>query len=275
MKNKCRYNIISEYIDSEKKDQALLHMKECMSCAEKIIAYEHVLHSYQKNAAIFKSITEVDSVKAVKIAEDMNKKSLSAGALKELELVLQQEGMGEYLIQMNQFISSDHSYKNLSVPIYLKNIVNSYFETAKPVKKQGAIMIYIGETMRLLNSFADHLHLLPTDDMVPVRSSGVSESMASPGLLQFISTSDDSEEKILYQVVKDGENSAMLTIRLQNFKVMPKLLNVKRENRLLHSFPVKVDYAYFPKMEAGQYNIELKDASGTLIKQIDVYISAE
>jgi hypothetical protein len=85
-------------------------------------------------------------------------------------------------------------------------------------------------------------------------------------------TSEANQGDLVYQVVKDGADTVMLTVKLQNYRPRPKFINLRRQGRLLQSMPLRDDFAWFSKLGVGKYEIELQNTGNAGGKRVDIHI---
>lgn len=160
-------------------------------------------------------------------------------------------------------------------PTYLKQIVMNRIYANAPQEEESTIVIRLKDGLRLIaGHIRDLYNLTNSDDMVAVRSS--SEALAAQsgqptGALQFM-TSEEKQGDLLYQVVKDGNDTVMLTVKLQNYRPRPKFINLRRQGRLLQSMPLRDDFAWFSQLAVGKYEIELQNSGNVAGKRIDIHI---
>ena len=148
--------------------------------------------------------------------------------------------------------SEQTSYVNLETPQYLKNIIADRLESARNLNEKKGVVIRIKEGLQLVGAFIDNVFHLPEQSEAFAVRSAVDVAENNAGTLQFYSV-HENDQKILYQMVQDGPGTVMLTVKLQDFRPLPKLMKIKKQERLIYSFPVKEDFAYFPQLSAGDY----------------------
>jgi hypothetical protein len=160
-------------------------------------------------------------------------------------------------------------------PAYLKQIVMNRIYAEAPQEGESTLVIRLRDGLRLIAGHIRDLYTITSpDDMVAVRS-GTDQSVAQAGnptgALQFM-TSDPNHGDLVYQVVKDGVDTVMLTVKLQNYRPRPKFINLRRQGRLLQAMPLRDDFAWFPKLAIGKYEIELQNAGTASGKRVDIHI---
>ena len=108
---------------------------------------------------------------------------------------------------------------------------------------------------------------------IPVRSASPLENTSEKSqALQFF-TQEKEGEKILYNAFQDSPETLTLTVKLQDFKKLPCLINLNRKGRLVYSYPLKKEESVcFSRITAGDYKIELKNTSKETFKTIDISI---
>lgn len=160
----------------------------------------------------------------------------------------------------------------LPTPAYLKQIVMNRIYASAPTEEESTIVIRLKDGLRLI---AGHIHdlynLTNSDEMVAVRSTGEAAASGATGALQFM-TSEPRQGDLFYQVVKDGNDTVMLTVKLQNYRPRPKFINLRRQGRLLQSIPLRDDFAWFSQLAVGKYEIELQNSGNLSGKRIDIHI---
>ncbi|MCS6972310.1 MAG: hypothetical protein N2Z22_02575 [Turneriella sp.] len=160
----------------------------------------------------------------------------------------------------------------LPTPPYLKQIVLDKIYAAVPQTAEPAIVIRLREGLRLIAGHLEGLFPIATaDDMVPVRSAATVSAQQPTGVLQFL-LKDAEQGKMIYQIVKDGKDTVMLTIKLQDYHPRPKFINLRRQGRLLQSLPLRDDFAWFPQLAAGKYELELQNGGNDISRRVNIHI---
>jgi hypothetical protein len=163
----------------------------------------------------------------------------------------------------------------IPTPAYLKQLVMNRIYATAPAEDESTIVIRLKDGLRLIaGHISDLYNLSNSDEMVAVRSSGdtaVTANSPATGALQFMTT-EPKQGDLFYQVVKDGNETVMLTVKLQNYRPRPKFINLRRQGRLLQSIPLRDDFAWFSQLSVGKYEIELQNAGSTAGKRIDIHI---
>jgi hypothetical protein len=162
----------------------------------------------------------------------------------------------------------------IPTPHYLREIVMNRIYATAPQEAESTIVIRLKDGLRLIaGHIRDLYNLSNTDDMVAVRSSGelAAQTTGVAGALQFM-TSEPKQGDLFYQVVKDGKDTVMLTVKLQNYRPRPKFINLRRQGRLLQSIPLRDDFAWFSQLAIGQYEIELQNPGSASSKRVDIHI---
>lgn len=161
----------------------------------------------------------------------------------------------------------------LKTPEYLKEIVMKRIYREIPAKSgENSIVIRIKEGLQLISGHLENVFLLPVHgEAVAVRSSLLTDSTADHGVLQFFSQEPDIGQ-LIYQVVQDSSETVMLTVKLQNYRPRPKFINIRKSGRLMQSFPMLEDFAYFSQLTTGDYQIELKNDAGVITRQVEIQI---
>jgi len=161
----------------------------------------------------------------------------------------------------------------IPTPAYLKQIVMNRIYATAPAEEESTIVIRLKDGLRLIaGHIRDLYNLTNSDEMVAVRSTGEAVARGgATGALQFM-TSEAKQGDLLYQVVKDGNETVMLTVKLQNYRPRPKFINLRRQGRLLQSIPLCDDFAWFSQLSVGQYEIELQNTGNMSSKRVDIHI---
>lgn len=162
----------------------------------------------------------------------------------------------------------------IPTPQYLKQIVLNRIYAAAPQEEVGTIVIRLKDGLRLIaGHIRDLYNLNNPDDMVAVRSNSAiaDQGGGATGALQFM-TSEPKQGDLIYQVVKDGPDTVMLTVKLQNYRPRPKFINLRRQGRLLQSLPLRDDFAWFSQLAVGKYEIELQNSGVVSAKKVDIHI---
>ena len=161
----------------------------------------------------------------------------------------------------------------IPTPAYLKQIVMNRIYATAPAEEESTIVIRLKDGLRLIaGHIRDLYNLTNSDEMVAVRSTGEAVARGgATGALQFM-TSEAKQGDLLYQVVKDGNETVMLTVKLQNYRPRPKFINLRRQGRLLQSIPLRDYFAWFSQLSVGQYEIELQNTGNMSSKRVDIHI---
>lgn len=160
-------------------------------------------------------------------------------------------------------------------PAYLKKIILDRIYSEVPKEEGASIVIRIKDGLRLIAGHLQNVYnLTSVDDMVAVRSveKAALEKTGQPtGALHFMAGAA-KQGNLLYQVVKDGNETVMLTVKLLDWRPRPKFINLRKQGRLIHSAPLKDDFAWFAQLAVGDYEIELQDLPQRTGKRIDIHI---
>lgn len=160
----------------------------------------------------------------------------------------------------------------LPTPPYLKQIILDKIYAAVPQTVEPEIVIRLRDGLRLIAGHLEGLFQMATaDDMVPVRSAATVSAQQPTGVLQFL-LKDAEQGKMIYQIVKDGKDTVMLTIKLQDYHPRPKFINLRRQGRLLQSLPLRDDFAWFSQLSAGKYELELQNGSNSTSRRVNIHI---
>lgn len=163
----------------------------------------------------------------------------------------------------------------IPTPAYLKQIVMNRIYATAPAEDESSIVIRLKDGLRLIAGHIQGLYnLTNSDEMFAVRGNAeaaVTTPGGATGALQFMTT-EPKQGDLIYQVVKDGNDTVMLTVKLQNYRPRPKFINLRRQGRLLQSLPLRDDFAWFSQLAVGKYEIELQNSGTVSSKKIDIHI---
>ena len=280
MSKECNYPFLLNYLSEEKQlaDEARKHGQECMICLESAIRLEMTMRLHKKSSILENSEPEaLTNDRILAMAEEFsNAEPGDTSFLKDEKWQKLWASQSDFAIfkELLFSIESKNTSGNVKTPDYLKNIVADRLSSELRRSEKPGVVIRMKEGLQLMGSYLENIFELPSqNDAFAVRSSTAMGALESPvsGILQFFSK-EEQDKKILYQVVQDGESTVMLTVKLQDFNPLPRLMKIMKDDRIIYSFQVKEDFAYFPKLVAGDYVIELKDKSGATVKSTEISI---
>lgn len=269
IQNGCSYPVIEKYTQDKSRLEALHHAEECTECLEQVIRAEHILPLSRYN---HQDACKIDENRLAQLVDQYLDKKLSASKLTSEEMA--------QIGAVSQIYRSFHKKAPQATPSYLLNIAMSRLDAQeKEAQKTNIInniVINIKEGVELINQSIDNLFLIPQSaEVVQVRSSSVTENDEKKNALNFYSEGE-AGKKLLYYFVKENNESVMMTIKLQNYSKKPSSIAIKKEGQILNTYPVSKDYAYFSRLSAGDYEIELQYNHGTrFIESIPLKIVAE
>ena len=273
----CSYTVLKKYLSDRSRPEALKHAADCLDCMEKLVATETWLATRVQENALLTGTSQIQSGVLLSTVD----RYLTARQKGKLETFLAQDK--NYL----RVSSDETAYKEFQqllmaydspstvkpTPLYLKKIIqNRLAVKSSEVAETSGLVILLKDGIRLLSGAMEGLFVMPdTGQAIATRSTSTLQQNNDSGALQFMLSGSDSGQ-IQYQVVQDSEDTEMLTIHLENFTVLPKFVNLKKEGRLLHSFSMKNNVAYFPQLGEGSYCVELKDYAGRITRRMDVHV---
>jgi len=262
MNKHCNYEIFQEYINEETQGLAIEHAAICEYCFSKIMHIDASLAMIRDNKN--KSFPEDGKMEYIGALVDkyMGASSESRELLLNSFIKENNRAAVQLFLDLLYFKTKDNQTKTNTVPLHLKNFVMESMDK-DVVKRKSAltekIVLRIKNGIEIIgNHLEDLLVIEPTLSATPIRS-GVNKSgeLKSAGAIQFyINLNED--EKLVYNIVKDQSNSVMLTVKLQNFNTLPKFMNLMEHGKIISTFPLQKDYAYFQRVEPGDYEIQLK-----------------
>jgi hypothetical protein len=146
------------------------------------------------------------------------------------------------------------NYENKPTPIFLKNIIGN--ELKKPLQsKMERIIVKIQDKLEVIGNYIDNL-IISTNSLEPVPVRGNSNTKKdNSGVVEFYQKLKGNE-LIQYHLLQDGPDSILLTIKMENFSSEPLFLALRSDNKLVSSKMVDKNYVNFPKLGAGDYEIE-------------------
>lgn len=274
--------LLKLYLDEDKQAQALKQASENLSALEMLVQFETMVAVNKRQAASAapaEFTVPVEEVVAIAerffsvedprtIEKDLQaNKSWKAIKASQADFALFQDTLA--------FLFTWGDRPLVPTPVYLKQIVLNRIYAEAPQETESTIVIRLRDGLRLIaGHIKDLYNITNADDMVAVRSSSeasVSQAGQPTGALQFM-TSEANQGDLVYQVVKDGNDTVMLTVKLQNYRPRPKFINLRRQGRLLQSMPLRDDFAWFSQLSVGKYEIELQNAGNVSGKRVDIHI---
>jgi hypothetical protein len=270
------------YLDEDKQPQAIQQAAENLSALEMLVQFETMVAINKRHqAAAQPAGYRVDLNDVVEIAE----KFFSVEDPRAIEKDLQASRIwnaikaspADFALFQDTlaFLFTWGERPMVPTPVYLKQIVMNRIYAEAPQDGESTIVIRLRDGLRLIaGHIRDLYNITNPDDMVAVRS-GSDQTTAQAGnptgALQFM-TSEANQGDLVYQVVKDGADTVMLTVKLQNYRPRPKFINLRRQGRLLQSMPLRDDFAWFSQLAVGKYEIELQNAGNAGGKRVDIHI---
>lgn len=272
--------LLKLYLDDKRQRQALKMASENISALEMLVQFETMVALNRRQASIQEKET---STLALHQIVEMAEKFFHIDDPRAME----KELVGNKVWRQIKASSADFALFQdtlaflftwgdrplIPTPAYLKQIVMNRIYAEAPHESESAIVIRLKDGLRLIAGHIRDLYNISLgDEMVAVRSAGeTATSTGATGVLQFM-TSEAKQGDLIYQVVKDGNNTVMLTVKLQNYRPRPKFINLRRQGRLLQSIPLRDDFAWFSQLAVGKYEIELQGSSTANHKRVDIHI---
>lgn len=272
--------LLKSYLDEKKHSEALKVAGENLSALEMLVQFETMVALNKRQGAGSDSTDfELPVHQIVEIAEKFF--SVDDPRLIEKELTksavwktIRASAADFALFQDTlSFLFTWGERPMIPTPVYLKQIVMNRIYATTPVEEESTIVIRLKDGLRLIaGHIRDLYNLTNSDEMVAVRSTGeAAAASGATGALQFM-TSEPKQGDLIYQVVKDGNDTVMLTVKLQNYRPRPKFINLRRQGRLLQSIPLRDDFAWFSQLSVGKYEIELQNGGSLSGKRVDIHI---
>lgn len=273
-------NLLKLYLSDKRQAEAIQLAGENLSALEMLVQFETMVALNKRQGAVIES--NAFKIPVHQIVE-MAEKFFSVEDPRAIEKELTNSKTWQTIKTNNAdfglfqdtlaFLFTWGDRPLIPTPAYLKQIVMNRIYASSPAEEESTIVIRLKDGLRLI---AGHIHdlynLTTTNEMVAVRSAGEAASAGgATGALQFM-TSEPKQGDLLYQVVKDGNDTVMLTVKLQNYRPRPKFINLRRQGRLLQSIPLRDDFAWFSQLAVGKYEIELQNTGNMSGKRVDIHI---
>ncbi|MES0490943.1 MAG: hypothetical protein ABUK01_13180 [Leptospirales bacterium] len=258
-KNECEFPILEKMLDQETNLFARQHAVECADCQSVLMQTEGGL-----------SLMKTDLPDQTMQDEMLEKVSLIAD-----EYIKGDENTKQKIMESNADLENPAYFKLFQDLIYMVGTYNSDqhvpvpahfndFAVANKAAKEkpkeyllDRIAVRIKEGVQVIGNHLDNVFTLTGEaELVPIRSNVAGEQVSNDMLCFYVNLED--QKKIVYNIMKDHTNRVMLTVKLQNFPEKPNSMNLKENGKIISTYPMKKDYAYFSKVEAGQYQIELQ-----------------
>lgn len=273
--------LLKLYLSEKNHDEALKLAGENLSALEMLVQFETMVAVNKRQSSAQESSTfELPIHQIVEMAE----KFFSVDDPRVIEKELTKSKVWQTIKGSNAdfglfqdtlaFLFTWGDRPMIPTPTYLKQIVMNRIYATATTEEESTIVIRLKDGLKLIaGHIRDLYNLTNSDEMVAVRSAGEAAATAggATGALQFM-TSEAKQGDLFYQVVKDGNDTVMLTVKLQNYRPRPKFINLRRQGRLLQSIPLRDDFAWFSQLAVGKYEIELQSGGAVSSKRIDIHI---
>jgi hypothetical protein len=274
--------LLTLYLDDKKHTQALKLADENISALEMLVQFETMVAvNKRQNSALASTEFKLPVHQIVEVAE----KFFSVDDPRSIEQELAKSTVWQTIKGSNPdfglfqdtlaFLFTWGDRPMIPTPAYLKQIVMNRIYATAPVEEESSIVIRLKDGLRLIAGHIQGLYnLTNSDEMFAVRGTGETATATAggaTGALQFMTT-EPKQGDLIYQVVKDGNDTVMLTVKLQNYRPRPKFINLRRQGRLLQSLPLRDDFAWFSQLAVGKYEIELQNSGTVSSKKIDIHI---
>ncbi|MBN8220013.1 MAG: hypothetical protein J0L53_03765 [Spirochaetes bacterium] len=272
--------LLKLYLNDKKQHEAMKMASENLSALEMLVQFETMVAVNKRQGATAESSDfKLPIHQIVEIAE----KFFSVDDPRAIEKELSNSKVWQTIKGNNAdfglfqdtlaFLFTWGDRPMIPTPAYLKQIVMNRIYASAPVEEESTIVIRLKDGLRLIaGHIRDLYNLTNNDEMVAVRGNDTATAArGATGALQFM-TSEEKQGDLFYQVVKDGNDTVMLTVKLQNYRPRPKFINLRRQGRLLQSLPLRDDFAWFSQLAVGKYEIELQNGGSTASKRIDIHI---
>lgn len=273
--------LLKLYLSDKQHDEALKLAGENLSALEMLVQFETMVAVNKRQGAVQETTAfKLPVHQIVEVAE----KFFSVDDPRVIEKELTNSKIWQIIKSSNSdfglfqdtlaFLFTWGDRPMIPTPAYLKQIVMNRIYAAATAEEESTIVIRLKDGLKLIaGHIRDLYNLTNSDEMVAVRSGSEAAATAggATGALQFM-TSEEKQGDLFYQVVKDGNDTVMLTVKLQNYRPRPKFINLRRQGRLLQSIPLRDDFAWFSQLAVGKYEIELQNGGAVSSKRIDIHI---
>lgn len=255
----CDFPVLEKILEENSLNEAMEHLTHCDICLEQLYSFDSNMYLINRQDRQNEK-ADLDENKLAQLMDKMLENQMSKnGFAKEPANELAGNTFSMHtLIRLLSVITQHNKADLQNTPAYLKNLVMAKLDE-KTVTPLNKLIIKISDGLNVMGSYIENLFIIPeSPEMIPVRSGNNNGN--SQGTLNFYLTGDD-KEKINYHVVKDSNQSVMLTIKLENFKQSPGFIYLRQDQQLISSQPLKDNYVYFPRIQSGEYNLEIKFTS--------------
>jgi len=258
--NQCKYSLFENYFNDEEKHrlEALKHAEECPPCRDKMIVLEEVF-SPRRNI--------IDSPYTVFQDENLLAEIADKLIASENQTLLEQllakkdseDNISNHLASLVSTVSHHDESDYLQVPEYLGKIIENRTQEMKE-DTNHPVVLKIKDGLTLLSKSLSGIFDLSTSaDTVNVRSTAPAlKNENGKGVVQFFQLGPNKQENIVYHVAQDSSETVLITIKFEMFNTSPIAVNLKEKGRIVSSYKVAENYAYFAKVKPGQYDIEMK-----------------
>lgn len=272
MKVKCEYPVFEKIMENGQKSKVIEHVAGCFSCQKKLLLWEFVLPilSLQKEFSTNEDLSYLEIEEIFSFVEDYRKRK--AKVFQEKSGTWQKIVGNPKLLEFFQKIFRAYTLLSLPAsvkfPKELKTYIDEWFKAGQTKPKK--IFIVMGETLKLLGGFWENAQVIPAYGMSlrhPFNQENMNQVLKFK--LPYSENLTEDQGEVLYQVMRDGKDNLLLTVGIENCHPKPQVVSLKREGRLLHSYPVRENWLYFPQLTFGTYEMEFKDREGQLQRKLE------
>jgi len=158
--------------------------------------------------------------------------------------------------------------KNVPLPIYLKNYMESDFTTKK---EEDKLIIRFGKAgIKLLGSFFNGSLITPLESTIPAVRNSINTTPQSISMLE-----KTDQGSLVYQVIQENENEAYLSVKFDaSFVAIYNQVNLRKDNRFIYSSNINSEgLVSFSGLKEGIYNIEFTGKN--ISKRFDLSLFAD
>jgi len=256
-KLECEFPILEKILDPTTSKSAKDHALKCEHCQSVLMQTEGTF-SLMKSQSAGESMSD-DMLEEVSLIADEYMKGDAQTRQKILNNNLNNPEYFKLFQDLIYMIRTYNTDQNVPVPSHFASFISEN-KAAKEKPKEyllDRIAVRIKDGIQVIGNHLDNVFTLTGEaELVPIRSTVVNEQASNDMMCFYVNL--EEHRKLVYNIMKDHTNRVMLTIKLQNFPEIPSSMNLKADGKIISTYPMKKDYAYFSKVEAGNYQIELQ-----------------
>ena len=237
---------------------------------EKVFRLETSLRSSNKKKKKEKlndRVHPIEERKLLQLAEDFVSRGRAAFQKTNQDIwqhILSDNLLFSHFQDLISFISTREMTNNKTPPHLKKIVQKNIFKTSGSDRN---IIIEIKDSLRLLNQDPGNLFQLPL--LQEVISTRYVENLAFGGdTLQFLSKGEDIH--IIFQILKDGEDTVTMILKLSESSALPTSITLSRGGRDMQKNTSVTRVIHFNHLQQGDYQIELAGKADSLPKTINI-----